>query len=971
MSTSLRQIARPRLQAALQGVQVTAIVAGGGYGKSALAAEVLDNGGYVGIRARVRADDLDEDGLLRALRQALERAGLEEAAEIVQATAPEPEGLADALHDGLVELPSPAMVFVEDIHRLSAGAAERLREALEELPRPHAAILCGRWLPANLRGLTERPDTALLSSDDLAFTPEEIVELGTAHGLELSRDDASLLARTTGGWASALSMILPALPADDPAAAVERHAEEPASLTALIDGLLERLDPTEADLAIQLAHLPLLDAALVDRIAERPGTLARLASAGLPVTPTRDGWWIVTAPVGEQLTARGALRPEAAEAAARGYELRGERREALGVLLRAGCEERAVALAAGWPDRVAVNLGPEPLQRLCGAVDEDVLRTDPRPLVRLARAYAHLNDVEGRAAALDRAEALAPPDPAMADEVEAERILAEMYVGRDDEVRERARELLARTGPDRPGVRAKALQAVARGSIDSRTEEDLRYADTLLGEAMGIWERLGEPYQLAQVALFRGLLVSWPLGEHEAAIAQFDTCLAHSGAVSRQRATALPFLGFVLTYAGRHDDAERCCSEALRLGKRLRNTIVQVYAHWGLARAASHRGDADATAAAVAEAERLGGDAFIDTAGGAYFLADAAQLLDRVGHTERAWELLGRAQAADAGTLGLVPLAAFALHARSGDPELAEQYLAQARERPSVEPRDEWRVALLLAEARRRAGDATAAAHHAREAFALAERTDVPDAPWVREAGLAARLAPLAQPSTPAGHANARTVVQLLDGFAVRRGDEDLTPPEGRLADLVKVLALHGGDATAEHVIDELWPDADAETGRTRLRRVLARLRRSSGDLVVRDGERLRLPDDTAVDHAAFVEAAREALTGTGATQEGARIALGLGGALLPDDTAEEWAVEARREVQRLRLALLDQVANAAAEAGDVDEAVRMLEEAIALVPYDESRYERAAALLEEAGRSGRARELRARLRSVLAGTEP
>ncbi|WP_165492026.1 AAA family ATPase [Egibacter rhizosphaerae] len=963
MTMAAEHVARPHLRQALLRTRISAVIAGAGYGKTALAAELLETHECPAARVRVRQDAADAHQLLESVRQALARARLEEASEILDATAADPSGLADALHDGLVEVSEPTLLLVDDAQRLQDDAARYLREAIEELPEPHVVVLCARWLPPELRPLSERPDATLLSSDDLAFSEAEIAELGRAYGLDLSEDDAGLLRRTTAGWPAALRMLLPALPAEDTGAAIQRHAQEPATLGALTESALGRLRPEDRDLVVQLAHLPLLDGPLTDRVAGRAGTLDTLAAAGLPLTPTRDGWWTITDPVRDQLVGRASLDTSTAETAARAYDLREERRAAVWVLLRAGCEERAVATAGSWSSQAAVQLGPEPLQRLCGSVSDAALRRDPRVLVHLSRACRHAHDIEGSHAALERAEAL-PPDPAMADEVEAERILAEMYQGREDDVHERAEELLARTDTDRPVVRAKALQAVARITASSREEADLRRADGLLAEAMGIWDRLGESSLLAQVALFRGLVVAWPLGRHEDAITYLDTALANAGAFSQQRANALPFLGYVLTYAGRHEEADRCFAETARLGERLQDRTAQVYAQWGFARSASHRGDAPGTVRAVDEALRLAGDRFVDTSGGAYLLADLAQLLDRVGEVDRAWDLLARADTADTGTLGLVPLAAFALHARSGDPQRAEDYLEEAVQRPALEPRERWRVALLRAEAARRRGARDDAAAHVRDALERAEATDVPDAPWIREARLAAQLAPLVT-SEPADEPSPRTVVRLFDGFRVDHAGHDATPPDGRLAALVKIVALQGGSASSEQVIEALWPETDPHAGRQRLRRVLARLRRECADLVTRDGDRLTLPEGATIDHAAFVEAAREALHGSTGSREGARIALGLAGDLLPDNRGEEWVEPARREVARLRLALLDQVATAAAESGDADEAARLFGDAIAIAPFDTARHDRAAGLLEAAGRSAQAEALRRRARTA------
>ena len=87
-----------------------------------------------------------------------------------------------------------------------------------------------------------------------------------------------------------------------------------------------------------------------------------------------------------------------------------------------------------------------------------------------------------------------------------------------------------------------------------------------------------------------------------------------------------------------------------------------------------------------------------------------------------------------------------------------------------------------------------------------------------------------------------------------------------------------------------------------------------------------------------------------------ARAALArYGGELLPDDRYEPWAAEPRERLARRYLAVLDRLVDEAEDAGEVDEALRLLERAIAADRLDESRYLRSARLLLAQGRRGRA----------------
>jgi DNA-binding SARP family transcriptional activator len=215
--------------------------------------------------------------------------------------------------------------------------------------------------------------------------------------------------------------------------------------------------------------------------------------------------------------------------------------------------------------------------------------------------------------------------------------------------------------------------------------------------------------------------------------------------------------------------------------------------------------------------------------------------------------------------------------------------------------------------------------------------------------------------------------LQVLGGFRVTQQSNDITPPPGLGARLVKVLALadRRDGLPVDEVVDVLWPDADLDSGRVRLRNVLSRLRQSSGDLVVRDGDALRLAADVQVDLDRFEALAKSALVAHGRGEPEAvalaRAALVLhGGLLLPDSPYDSWAAAPRERMRRRLLELLDLVAEHHRRAGRFDEAVRLMERAIEVDVYDEERYLLAAELRREQGRHGAALKLVEQARAVV-----
>ena len=74
-----------------------------------------------------------------------------------------------------------------------------------------------------------------------------------------------------------------------------------------------------------------------------------------------------------------------------------------------------------------------------------------------------------------------------------------------------------------------------------------------------------------------------------------------------------------------------------------------------------------------------------------------------------------------------------------------------------------------------------------------------------------------------------------------------------------------------------------------------------------------------------------------------------------PADRYEAWASAPRERLRRRYLDLLDLLSDDAVERGDLDEAIRLLDQAQIAEPLDESRYVRAAELLLFQGRRGSA----------------
>ena len=186
------------------------------------------------------------------------------------------------------------------------------------------------------------------------------------------------------------------------------------------------------------------------------------------------------------------------------------------------------------------------------------------------------------------------------------------------------------------------------------------------------------------------------------------------------------------------------------------------------------------------------------------------------------------------------------------------------------------------------------------------------------------------------------------------------------------MVAVSGGRVPADVAIEALWPDTDREAGRNRLRTVLNRQRSEAGEVIIRDGDSLRLAPEVRVDLALFEAESRRALA-FGLAESALAVAVARGaiaryrGDVLPDDPYEDWAQDPRNQARRIMLQLLDLCADAAAARGDLDETRRVIELTIDLAPYDDARYLKAATALLEQGRRGAALTVVRRARAALA----
>jgi DNA-binding SARP family transcriptional activator len=659
------------------------------------------------------------------------------------------------------------------------------------------------------------------------------------------------------------------------------------------------------------------------------------------------------------------LDPGVAAAAADVYLRAGEDRAALTVLLRAELAERAAALVAALPSDRLDRLDHSELGALVEVLPAEALERHPRVLIHFARACQPAAQVRARTQALERAQAIVGHrDGPVRRELEAELGLDLIRDERPEEAEALVSAVLAKCSEEELATKARGLDVLGRVAALRGDDESLREAEALLNQALVLCRALGQEGWAAQVLIALVDRIYYARGQHALAMERIDELLRGLTGRSGHRAVVLGFRAGILIDCGRFAEAEATIAEARRLIDLTGDQRAAGYVAWDEARLASQRGAAAATVSALVETEAHRADWFQHSTG-AEFLADAADLLDRVGEHDAASAYLARARERAAEAELSFAVADAAILARSGDPVAARAALGDVLRSPRLHRREAWRLALLTAYAALRAGDPDAGALAA-AAFDEAAALGVAALPQAREPKIAERLLELA---AGAGSASAARLaadrppleISLLGRFTVSRAGQVLAIPEGRPQALVKLVAASGGAIPAEEAIEALWPEAPTESGRRGLRNVLNRLRRSAGEVIVRAGADLRLPEGARVDAVTFERDAGLALAGE-PDPGAARSALAhYRGELLPEEPYEPWAGPARERARSLFVRLLDLLAEQVESEGDLDEALRLLEQAIEADPYDDRRYLISARILAAQGRYGSATQMLAR----------
>ena len=192
-------VRRPRLTDACRGEDALVVVveAAAGYGKSVLAAELVEAWTAVPVEVLLEQGEVSAELLVARLHAAVDRAGFADAARSMAAAGADPVGAVDAMLASL-EGESCAIV-IDDAHHATRSAGALIDRIAGRLAPPQRLAVFAA-LPSGAERL-RRAEPVHLGATDLALRPDETLELCRAgFGLEVSSEDGRLLDAVTGGW---------------------------------------------------------------------------------------------------------------------------------------------------------------------------------------------------------------------------------------------------------------------------------------------------------------------------------------------------------------------------------------------------------------------------------------------------------------------------------------------------------------------------------------------------------------------------------------------------------------------------------------------------------------------------------------------------------------------------------------------------------------------------------------------------
>ena len=274
-------VARPRLLQQLTASadrRVMLLSAPAGYGKTSLVSSWLaaHDGAYAWLSLDEHDDDLQTFliYLVAAIRSAYPDSLGDFALLLKVPTLFAPHRLADALLQGMLALPGPLILALDDYHAITAPEIHAFMVRLiEHLPsHVHLVLMTRADPPVPLERLRGRHAVGEIRAADLRFSSEETrLLLQQQLGPQVTEETATLLEDSTEGWAVGLHLAALSLRSQaDPAAFARKLAQHghQAITEYLLSEVLAGLPAAQRDCLLQSSLFDRFCAPLIDTLIE-------------------------------------------------------------------------------------------------------------------------------------------------------------------------------------------------------------------------------------------------------------------------------------------------------------------------------------------------------------------------------------------------------------------------------------------------------------------------------------------------------------------------------------------------------------------------------------------------------------------------------------------------------------------------------------------------------------------------------
>jgi hypothetical protein len=800
--------------------------------------------------------------------------------------------------------PGPSVPWLPDGCELVIGPGFGTPPSMAAMVSERFPVVIASRTGVGLEALLEHPDVLRLDQDDLVFDLAETTQLAREHFREqVASQVGRVLLPATGGWPALVAAHLDGLSQLNPleSEVTGRLAERVARNETLAAVLRPVLREFSKDEIVQLATLAHVKTFPEESAIAAAGSefLERCTRLGLPLVATPDGRLEFLPMVGAYLRSRSAPDHTTVKRMIPALLACDAAMHAIRLLIGIGELDEAALIVKDMSRRDLEATDP---MEMLGALSmlESVVHEWPELRLQQARNLRRLGRVAEARAVLERSLQAALPQE-LRWEIEAESCFQMANEAGSDELLGRIDSFLASVPMSELATRTTFLTARGVCLASSLDLDQIRESEHVFLMATKQWESLGDvSFAARTLRLFAATTLS-----ELCRFADVRRVVERSAQMmpgqAASRVMVLNLLSRTSAIAGDLEAFDVYDSELEALVDGQSVDWLKGYLHWFRMHAASWRQDADAVAVHYRKADHLI-ECFRAERTGAAFQAEAAEAHARVGLLDRAQELLDAVREHPFHNTRMVTMAAVAISAASGAREDARELVDRALTSEGIPQSLRWRMLFHLA---------TAEFKHSGFVDPQLLQLIELEADVVGEATWPRRLQPQfwsrgqtqvpteADSAPPAGMIDA-IAIDILGGFTVRSGDTLMALSSGHVTTLVKLMAVRRGCVPVEVAIDLLWPEADMETGRRRLKNVISRLRKELGERsITRSDQSIAFGINVRLDVNEFDQRARNAMV-LSASHSPDAVAAAVAamdvyrGALLPMDLYDDWVEEAR-----------------------------------------------------------------------------